>query len=98
MEKREVEEAMGAFIPDDLFNEALGHAERKQAYIFGQCHRQVVLQHWYLLALVEEYVRSLSFSQYTMDLCRKTHDMEKEHPAESRSAQTDNHIVRVPAM
>lgn len=35
MEKREVEEAMGAFIPDALFNEAIGHAERKQAYIFG---------------------------------------------------------------
>ncbi len=59
--------------------------------------RPVVLEHWYLVKLTEEYVRSLAFSKFTMDLCRTLRDMEKEHSANCQSAPTDNHIVAVPA-
>ena len=51
----------------------------------------------YLVKLTEEYVRSLAFSKFTMDLCRALRDMEKEHSASCQSAPTDNHIVAVPA-
>ena len=56
-----------------------------------------MLEHWYLVKLTEEYVRSLAFSKFTMDLCRALRDMEKEHSASCQSAPTDNHIVAVPA-
>ena len=39
------------------------------------------MQRWYLVKLIEEYVRSLEFSKLTMDLCKKRDDMEKEYPA-----------------
>lgn len=98
MEKREVEELMKMSISDDLFQEALGYAERKQRYIYNQNHDQVVMQHWYLVKLTEEYVRSLAFSKLTMDLCRTLRDMEKEHSTKSQSAHMDNHIVAVSAL
>ena len=60
--------------------------------------RKVVMQHWYLVKLTEEYVRSLAFSKFTMDLCRTLRDMEKEHPITDRSAPTDIHIVAVPVL
>lgn len=47
---------------------------------------------------LEEYVRSLAFSKFTMDLCRTLRDMEKEHSIRNQSAPTDNHIVAVPAL
>lgn len=97
MEKREVEELLGISIPDNLFQEALGYAERKQRYIYEQNSDQVVMQHWYLVKLTEEYVRSLAFSKFTMDLCRTLQNMEKEHSAKSQSAQMDTHIVACPA-
>ena len=56
------------------------------------------MQHWYLVKLTEEYVRSLAFSKFTMDLCRTLRDMEKEHPITDRSAPTDIHIVAVPVL
>ncbi len=37
------------------------YARHKQEYIYQREHRQVVLQHWYLVKLTEEYVRSLAF-------------------------------------
>lgn len=91
VEKREVEELLRCEITDEQFEEALKYAGHKQEYIYQREPRQAVLQHWYLVKLTEEYVRSIAFSKFTMDLCRK-HDMEKEHPID-RSAHTNNHIV-----
>lgn len=98
VKKGEVEELLGCTITDEQFNEALGYARRKQKYIYEREHRAVVLQHWYLVKLTEEYVRSLAFSKFTMDLCSALRDMEKEHSAICQSAPTDNHIVAVPAL
>jgi len=96
--KREVEELLGCTITDEQFNEALGYAKRKQDYIYKMERRAVILQRWYLVKLTEEYVRSLAFSKFTMDLCRTLRDMEKEHSVKNQSAPTDNHIVAVPAL
>lgn len=98
VEKREVEELLKYKITDKQFEEALWYAKRKQEYIYNQEHRLVVLQHWYLVKLTEEYVRSLAFSKFTMDLCSALCDMEKEHSTKSQSAPTDNHIVAVTAL
>lgn len=97
MKRPEVEELLGFGITDKQFREALECARRKQEYIYQRERRPVVLQHWYLVKLTEEYVRSFAFSKFTMDLCRTLRDMEKEHSANSQSAPTDNHIVAVPA-
>lgn len=98
VEKREVEELLGCTITDEQFEEALKYARHKQAYIYQREPRAVVMQHWYLVKLTEEYVRSLAFSKFTMDLCRTLQDMEKEHPIINQSAPTNNHIVAVPAL
>ena len=98
VKKGEVEELLGCVITDEQFNEALEYARRKQEYICNREHRAVVLQHWYLVKLTEEYVRSLAFSKFTMDLCSALCDMEKEHSVKNQSAPTDNHIVAVPAL
>lgn len=98
VEKREVEELLGCTITDEQFEEALKYAGHKQAYIYQREPRKVVMQHWYLVKLTEEYVRSLAFSKFTMDLCRTLRDMEKEHPITDRSAPTDIHIVAVPVL
>jgi|GEM_PF-376600 len=92
VEKKEVEELLGCEITDEQFEEALKYARHKQEYIYQRERRQVVLQHWYLVKLTEEYVRSLAFSKFTMDLCRTLCDMEKEHSIRNQSAPTDNHI------
>ena len=78
VEKKEVEELLGCEITDEQFEEALKYARHKQEYIYQRERRQVVLQHWYLVKLTEEYVRSLAFSKFTMDLCRTLQDMEKD--------------------
>ena len=94
--KEEVEELLEYEITDEQFQEALKCAKHKQEFIYERDKRLVVLQHWYLVKLTEEYVRSLAFSKFTMDLCRKLCNMEKEHPANCQSAPTDNHIVTLP--
>lgn len=91
--KSDVEDLLHMKITDDQFKEALQIAERKQDYIFEQEKDPLVLQHWYLAKLTEEYVKSLALSKFTMDLCRTLHDMEKEHSANCQSAPMDNHIV-----
>ena len=96
--KREVEELLGCVITDEQFTKAFEYASRKQAYIYKRDGRDVVMQGWYLVKLTEEYVRSLAFSKFTMDLCSALRDMEKEHSASCQSAPTDNHIVAVPAL
>lgn len=96
--KEEVEEILGCEITERDFDAALKCAKRKQEYIFGREKRPVVKEHWYLVKLTEEYVRSNAFSRFTMDLCRTLRDMEKEHSVKNQSAPTDNHIVAVPAL
>ncbi len=98
MEKKEVEKRLGRAIPDGLFMEALGYAERKREYIYRQSNNPLVMQPWYLVELVTEHVRRLIFSEATLEICREIRNMEKEHSAKSRSAQMDNHIVKVPAV
>lgn len=96
--KKEVEELLKYDITDEQFHEALKYARRKQEYIYQQGKRKVVLQHWYLVKLTEEYVRSLALSKFTMDLCRTMYDMEKEHPFKEQGTPQTNHIVPVPAL
>lgn len=97
MKRQEVEELLGFAITDEQFREALECARCKQEYIYQLEQSPVVLQHWYLVKLTEEYARSLAFSKFTMDLCGALRDMEKEHSASCQSAPTDNDIVAVPA-
>lgn len=93
VKKEEVEELLKCEITSRQFEEALECASRKQDYIYKKEQQPVVLQHWYLVKLTEEYVKSLALSEFTMDLCRNLRDMEKEHSALCKSAPTDNHIV-----
>lgn len=98
IKKGEVEELLGCKITDEQFDKAFEYTKRKKDYIYKQEHRSVVLQRWYLVMLTAEYVRSLAFSKFTMDLCSALCDMEKEHSVKNQSAPTDNHIVTVPAL
>lgn len=98
VKREEIEALLGFKITDEQFAEALEYADRKQKHIYEQEKRAVVLQHWYLVKLTEEYVRSLAFSKFTMDLCKMLNDMEKEHSVNDQSAPTNNHIVAVPAL
>lgn len=93
VKREEVEEILGCGIAEDDFAEALKCAERKQRYIYRQEGRPVVLEHWYLVKLTEEYVKSKAFSKFTVDLCRILRDMEKEHQFNELGAPTDNHIL-----
>ncbi len=86
--KKEVEVLLGSSITDSIFEEALGCARRKQEYIYQREGREVVMQRWYLVKLVEEYVKSLAFSKFTMDLCMETCNMEKERPENRHSQKT----------
>lgn len=95
--KEEVEELLGHGLADAQFQKALGLARRKQGYIYGQEGRAVVLQHWYLVKLTEEYARGLAFSEFTAERCRILREMEKERPAGCMDAQSDTHIVANPA-
>ena len=97
--KSEVEELLGYKITDEQFEKALGYAKRKQEYIYQREQRVVVMQHWYLVKLTEEYVRSLAFSKLTMDLCQMRRNMEKEYLThKGKGTPTSNHIVAVPAI
>lgn len=96
--KQEVEDLLGFNITDCQFQEALKYAKKKQEYIYKQEPRQVVMQQWYLVKLTEEYVRSLALSKFTMDLCRKLSNMEKEHLEQHGGTPTSNHIVTVSAL
>lgn len=94
--KMQVEELLEYRITDVQFTEAMKLAEQKQKCIYQQENRESVLQHWYLVKLTEEYVRSLALSKFTMDLCSTLHDMEKEHSVKNQSAPTDKNIITVP--
>lgn len=94
--KQEVEELLEAGITDEQFKEALQYARHKQKFIYNQEKNPVVLQHWYLVTLTKEYVQSLAFSRFTMDLCATLRNMEKECPVKDRNTLTRNHIVAQP--
>lgn len=85
IKRKEVEELLGFEITEEQFIEALEYANKKQKYIYEQGKRAVILQHWYLVKLTEEYVRSLAFSKFTIDLCKILNDMEKEHSVNEQS-------------
>ena len=91
VEKREVEELLGCEITDEQFEQALKYARHKQKYIYQREQRKVVLQHWYLVKLTEEYVK------FTMDLCSALRDMEKECSDKVRNTLVSNHIVSQPS-
>lgn len=82
IKKSEVEVLLGFEVTEKQYIEALELAKIKQQYIYKNSKRKVVLQSWYLAKLTEEYVRTLSLSKSTMDLCELiNYDIEKEHPA-----------------
>lgn len=97
VKKKEVEYLLGCRITDEQFEEALMHARRKQRYIFQRDRHPGVLQKRYLAMLVSECIKSCVLSRFTMEVCRESRNMEKEHSTKSQSAQTVNHIVSVPA-
>lgn len=96
--KQEVEDLLGFTITDEQLSEALMYARKKQRFGYEREHNPVMLQHWYLVKLTEECVRSFAFSRFTMELCELRRNMEKEHPVNDQSAHTNNHIVAVPAL
>ncbi len=96
--KMEVEELLGRRITDEQFIDAVGFAKKKQDYIYKQEKRAVVMQRWYLVKLIEEYVRSLEFSKLTMDLCKKCDDMEKERQFKEQGTPNNNPILSVSAL
>lgn len=98
VKREEVEQLLEYEITEEQFKEALKYAKRKRDYIYEREKRPVVLQHWYLVKLTEEFVRSLAFSKLTMDLCRTLQNMEKEHSVKYQSAPMDIHIVAETAL
>ncbi len=99
VKKSEVEELLGCGITDNQFEEALEYAARKQSFIYKRGKNPLVLQHSYLVKLTEEYVSSLAFSKFTMDLCREIRNMEKEHLTHlCKGAPATIHIVSNPAL
>ena len=88
--KMEVEQLLGCHITDEQFIEAFKYAKDKQEYIYKQERRTAVMQRWYLVKLIEEYVRGFAFSRLTMDLCKKCDGMKKSalHKAKALSTAT----------
>lgn len=93
VKKADVEELLKCSITEEMFQRALKCAKHKQEYIYSREKREVVMQDWYLAQLTYEYVISLSFQDFTMELCRVEADMEKEHQVIDQGALTANHIV-----
>lgn len=96
--KSKVEELLGCEITEEQFKEALTFAKNKQKYIYHKEGRKVVLEDWYLAILTKEYVISLAFQNFTMDLCRELHNMEKEHLFKEQGTPMINHIVTPSAL
>ncbi len=67
--KAKLEVVFGSSITDSMFEEALNCARKKQAYIYQREKREEVLQEWYLLELTKEYIKSITLSKFTLDLC-----------------------------
>jgi prophage maintenance system killer protein len=91
--KEEVEQLLNCQISDEQFQEALEHAKMKQDYLFRREHRAEIKAHWYLVELTKEYVISLDFSHFTMDLCKRL-AIEKEYHAKSESTPTNTSIIQ----
>ena len=92
--REDVEELLGCEITDEQFEQALEYAIKKQVSIVKIEARPETLQNWYLIKLTEECVRNLAFSMYTMELCRKGANMEKERQVQKNlGTPPSNHIV-----
>lgn len=96
--KEEIERRLGRKITDSRFEKALEHAQKKQLHIYECEKRSLVLQHWYLVELVEEQVRNSVLSELMMKLCGIVYDMENECQARSHGTHTRTHIVTCPAL
>ena len=97
VEKGEVEELLGCEITDEQFEQALKYARHKQKYIYQREQRKVVLQHWYLVKLTEEYVRNLAFSKFHNGFMQCTERYGKECSDKVRNTLVSNHIVSQPS-
>ena len=86
VEKADMEKILGCSITDGQLENALQHALRKQKILYERSGREAVLGHKYLISLIEEYVRCLALSAFTVKLW-KFCNMEKEHLARSCGAQ-----------
>ena len=86
--KSEVEELLKCEVSNEVFEEALAYAKKKQQYTYETEKRAVIMQHWYLVKLTEECVRALVFSRYTMGLCEMLRNMEKSTRSLDTSAPT----------
>lgn len=92
--KDNVEIILKKSLTQNEFEEAFKLAKKKQNYIYIRDNNKTVLQNWYLVALTAEYVRSLAFQRFTMDLCERHENMEKEHfTHKCKSALPVPHIV-----
>ncbi len=96
--RKEVEQEAGCFIEDADFERALQDAKRKQDFLYKLERKDYIRENWYLVSLVVDYVKQNALSDFTMDLGRKLHNMEKEHSFnQEQSALTNDHIVTVSA-
>lgn len=93
VQKEEVEEYLGVNITDKQFEEAMESARIKQNYLYERYANPVMLQHWYLVKLVEEHVISHALTKLTMDLCDMHYNMKKEYPFKEQGTHPHNHIV-----
>ena len=91
--KEEVEKLLGYEISEENFDEALGHAKRKQELLSKIDKRPVIMDHWYLVILIKEYVEICAFSRFTLERCKMLQDMEKERRTNQHGTPTSNHIL-----
>lgn len=55
-------------VDDETFREAFDRATRKQARIFANTGKTVILKNWYLRLIVEEELKSLEMEKFTLNL------------------------------
>lgn len=92
--KTKLETILGSSITDSVFKEALNCAKKKQAYIYQREKREEVLQEWYLLELTKEYVKGITLSKFTLDLCLEVNKTKAECLQETDTQQM-NHSFNV---
>lgn len=89
--KEEVEKLLGYEISEENFEEALDHAKRKQKLLSKIDKRPVIMEHWYLIMLIKEYVEICAFSKFTVERCKRLIDIEKAF----RAHQNNEKIAEV---
>ena len=78
MNKGDVEKLLGFKINDNLYNIALTHAKRKQAFLLKRYESKALGEPWYLAKLTKEYVQRILLSKETVALYRFVNNIEKE--------------------